>query len=353
MNSQELDRVVAQIAPMSDVDLGALDLDGVRTGLIREIVAAPARSPGSGGAASQPRLRSGRRVGIQAVAVVAVVAALIAAVTLIGNGGVGGDQHPTFAAAAIKVAKANPRLLETESGWSVTRADDFTTTQGEMAFGNGPYELELFWSPAAQYRSYLRDRAADSSGHSDMEFLGRPATIFRYDDTATGSPDFTTIVAPEGKTFIEIRGDALGSEDAYLRLLHGLQPTDVNSWLSAMPPSVVQPNDRAGTVDEMLRGIPLPPGFDVKALKRGDIVSDRYQLGAQVAGSVACAWLDRWTAAARSGNGPKLRQARAAMATSRDWPILREMNSQGDYPEEMLGPARPMEQQRHGPQHHA
>ena len=339
MRSHELDRRIAAASPVRDADVAVLDLEAAATELLEEILDAP-YSVRDAVDAYAPKPRSNRRVGLRVVAVAAVAAAAIFALTLLGNGDIGGDQHPEFAAAAIKVAKANPRLLVTEPGWSVTRADEFTADQGEMTFSDGKDELELFWTPADQYRAYLGDRTADSSARAPVEVLGRQAMMFRYDDTSSGSPDFTTIIPPQGKTFIEVRGDALGSEDAYMGLLQSLQPTDVDSWLAAMPPSAVQPNDRAATVRKMLRGIPLPPAFDVKALQRGDIVSDRYQLGAQVTGTVACEWLDRWTAAARDGDGPKLRQARAAMATSRDWPILREMDRQGDYPEEIWDFAR-------------
>ena len=70
----------------------------------------------------------------------------------------------------------------------------------------------------------------------------------------------------------------------------------------------------------MLRGVPLPPGFDAPA---GEATTrDRYQLGAKVAGAVACAWIER------GGE-----EARRALASAKTWPILHEMNAEGDYPE--------------------
>ena len=74
----------------------------------------------------------------------------------------------------------------------------------------------------------------------------------------------------------------------------------------------------------MLAGLPFPPGFDREAL-RSLQTRDRYQLGARVAGAVACGWIERWLA-----GDPK---AAAALATSRDWPVLQQMNAEGDYPE--------------------
>jgi hypothetical protein len=93
----------------------------------------------------------------------------------------------------------------------------------------------------------------------------------------------------------------------------------------------------------MLAGIPLPPGFDAASIPTSDAVRDRYQLGAQVAGTVACAWIDRWVAARRDGDEAAVREAVDAMATSTSWPILREMNAEGDYPEVLWELAAAME----------
>ncbi len=332
MRSRDLNRLVAQASPIRDADLAELDFERAEAELIGEIIASP-------GGSDHPELtpepeRRSQRVLARwpALSVAAVALAFIIAFATFGV--FRNDSQPVFAASAIKVAETNPRLLMTASGWSVTRADEFTAAQGEMTFSNGPDEVDLFWRPAGQYQSYLRDRQADSNDRTEIAFLGRPATMFTYTDTAAGKgPSFDTIVSPDGKTFVEIRAAELGSEDVYRQLLDSFEHTDVNTWLSAMPPSVVQPSDRAATVDEMLKGIPLPPGFDASALKRGDTVSDRYQLGARVAGSIACQWLDRWTEGLAKGDHAEVQQAKDALATSHDWPILQEMDKQGDYPE--------------------
>jgi hypothetical protein len=332
VRSRDLNRLVAEASPVRDADLAEFDFERAEADLIGEIIASPA-DPIDPELTLEPERRSQRVLARwPALSVAAVALAFVVAFATFGL--FRNDDQPVFAASAIKVAEANPRLLMTAPGWSVTRADEFTTDQGEMIFSNGSDEVELFWRPAGQYRSYLGDREADSNDRTEIAFLGRPATMFISTDTAAGmGPSFDTIVSPEGKTFVEIRGDELGGEDAYHQLLDSFEHTDVNTWLSAMPPSVVQPSDRGATVDEMLKGIPLPPGFDAAALKRGDTVSDRYQLGAKVAGSVACEWLDRWTEGLAKGDRAEVQQAKDALATSHDWPILQEMDKQGDYPE--------------------
>jgi hypothetical protein len=332
VRDQDLDQLVARASPIRDADLAEFDFERAEAELIQEIIAAP-NDEADSQLTPEPRRRSERILTRwPALSVAAIAIAFVVAFVTLGL--FRNDDQPVFAASAIRVAKTNPRLLMTAPGWSVTRADEFTADQGEMTFSNGSDEVNLFWRPAGQYRSYLGDRANDSSDQTQVAFLGAPAKMFTYTDTAPGKgPSFDTIVSPEGKTFVEIQADELGSEDAYRQLLDSFEHTDVNTWLAAMPPSVVQPSDRAATVDEMLKGIPLPPGFDVAALKQGDTVSDRYQLGANVAGSVACEWLDRWTEGLANGDRAEVQQAKDALATSHDWPILQEMDKQGDYPE--------------------
>ncbi len=96
----------------------------------------------------------------------------------------------------------------------------------------------------------------------------------------------------------------------------------------------------------MLADMPLPDGFDAGPLKSGNGARDRYQLGAQVAGAVACAWIDRWIAARRTGDASGVRRAVAAMVSSHEWPILREMDAEGRYPEVLWGLADAMAENR-------
>lgn len=327
MKRDNLNRLVANASPIADSEVASLELGEAEAVLMREIMAA--RPAPESDAPAMPPAKHRTLTPRAASALAGLVAVAVVAIAAIGSPG--GGNRPSFAAAAIRIAEANPRLLVTAPGWSVTRADEFTADNGEMTFSDGDHELDVSWRPADQYDGYLRDRAADGNTQTQIDLLGQRATMFRY----AGTSDFTTMLPPQGKSFLEIRADGLGSQDAYLALVQSLQPTDVETWLAAMPASVVQPTDRAATVEAMLQGIPLPPGFDVASLESGQTVSDRYQLGAKVTGAVACDWLDRWTAALASGDAARVEQAKAAMATSRDWPILQEMNKQGDYPKEI------------------
>jgi hypothetical protein len=62
-------------------------------------------------------------------------------------------------------------------------------------------------------------------------------------------------------------------------------------------------------------------GFSADAARHGDSI-ERYQLAAAVAGSVACAWMDRGD-----------EDARVAMGGARDWQVLKDMVDEGDYAE--------------------
>jgi hypothetical protein len=116
-------------------------------------------------------------------------------------------------------------------------------------------------------------------------------------------------------------------------VLASLREVSVDAWLGAMPASVVLPAGTREAVDEMLEGIPLPRDFDIAALGSYARLRDCYQLGAHVAGAVACAWIERWVDARREGDAVAAATAAETMQGSRDWPILREMNAEGDHPE--------------------
>ena len=121
---------------------------------------------------------------------------------------------------------------------------------------------------------------------------------------------------------------------AFKQLIGHLDHVGVNAWLKAMPADVVRPAaEHATVVDEMLKGLPLPPGLDVAALRRSGSVRDRYQLGAQVSGAVACGWIAQYLAAQKAGDPAAAGAASKAMATSRTWPILLEMQRDGAYPD--------------------
>jgi hypothetical protein len=260
-----------------------------------------------------------RRLALGLSTGLACICAVAAMLFLLDGGSVGGSGQPAFAAAAIEVAEANPRLLVTAPGWSVVDAGEFEKDEGEVTFANGDRRFTIHWYPARLYRRYLRDRASVSQPQRST-LRGRTATTIRYGVDHSGAEEYATMLAPEGSVFVEVRG-AIGDRAAYGAVLRSLRPVGVETWLEAMPRSVVGPDSRARVVTRMLQGVPLPPGFDTAALQGEDSVLNHYQLAVKVAGTVSCGWFESWLAASDAGDEARAREAVAAMATWRHWPM--------------------------------
>jgi hypothetical protein len=320
MNAKEIYARMRDADPASDRRLEPLELGPAEARLAEGILGAATGDhlldtdmPRWRGNGLEPRSR--RRL-LRPAALAVSTAIVIAAVLLAFGAFGGGGTHPTYAAAAIEVAEANPRLLVTAPGWKVTDAGEFEADNGETTFGDGRRTFELHWYPAHLYRSYLRDRAQVSPPRRSR-LLGRTATTVEYGHDG----EYATMIAPIGTVFVEVRG-RLGGHAAYEKVLRSLRAVDIETWLAAMPPSVVSPEARARTVATMLRGVPYPPGFDPSQIEDETAVLNHYQLGVRVADAIACGWVESWRAAQASGDEAAARDAVTAMTSSHHWPLL-------------------------------
>jgi hypothetical protein len=124
--------------------------------------------------------------------------------------------------------------------------------------------------------------------------------------------------------------------------LRALTAVDTVTWLRAMPPSVVKAADSGEAIRVMLKGIPLPPGFDAARIRGVRLLHDRYQLGAAVTGTVACMWIADWNRARAAGDTATATRAIAAMATAPRWPVLHQMAREGGWPEVLIEVAKAM-----------
>jgi hypothetical protein len=149
-----------------------------------------------------------------------------------------------------------------------------------------------------------------------------------------GGPGNRQMIAlwSEGGDVFELRA-AVPDLAAFEERLGWLTEVDPQTWLEAMPAKVVAPADYGTTVREVLKGIPVPKSFAPSRVPDEGLVTDRYQVGAQTTGTVSCLWLRQWGAARRTGDSAAELEADKAMATSRHWPILREMTKEGAYSE--------------------
>lgn len=267
-------------------------------------------------------------------------ALVVGALAIFNGGSSGGGAQSAFAAAAIRVAKANPRLLITAPGWSVKHGYGFEEGNGELIFVNRRHQkVELDWYPAREYQSRLRYRVEDSNTVLKSTLLGNRATTVA--GTTDGS-NYATVLAPQGRVFVEMRASKEQakplSRSQYDEVLRSLRPVGVDAWLSALPPELVLRRAREAELDQMLHGVPLPPDFDPSTLPSSAFIAIPYVRGTKVTGAVACSWLERWTAAKHSGDSATVDEAVAAMSTVRRWPILLRMAHEGGW----RGSALPM-----------
>jgi hypothetical protein len=240
----------------------------------------------------------------------------------------GGGNDPAFAAEAIRVAETSPRLLVEADGWKVTRADQWQPGQGEMTFANGSAQLELFWAPETEYAGWLQSSTDKFEAVGNASAAGLDAKLYR-DETDT----YRALWMDGDAAVLAVSRTAAGLA-AFKQLVSRLDHVSVNAWLTAMPADVIRPAAQHATVvDGMLKGLPLPPGLDVAALRESGVVRDRYQLGAQVSAAVACGWIAQYLAAQKSGDTAAAAAATEAMQTSRTWPILLELQKDGAYPQ--------------------
>ena len=255
------------------------------------------------------------------VAPLAIGAALALVIVLTQAGG---GRERAFAAEAVRAAEGAPRLL-LDGGWRVTRMDEWNAGSGEMTFERDGRELQLSWVPTR-----VAGPAKQSGARLELKFgtsEGVRATVWRYE----GSNEYTAVWR-HGDATVTARGAAASGAE-FAGVVENLRSVGVEDWLRALPDSAVTPQEHPEAIEEMLAGVPLPPGFDAGSLRDGAATRDRYQLGAKVAGAVACGWLASWAEAKTAGDDAGVRRAVVALASSRDWAILREMNPKGAYPE--------------------
>jgi len=337
MNTQDVHAHVASLDTHPSSRMAELDLAGAEADLLDAITTREALTD------ARPARRPARRRWIATAAVTCAVAGAAA----FGLTRFGDTPQQAWSAEARAFAVRSQQMLI--DGWTVTRADEYGD-EGEMTFTRGARSADLHWR-SATVAGLTRDRAASADLTRPATVDGVRATIFRYaaprldpppgageappvtipDPSAAvpGLRDFTAIWRRPGAT-MELRAQT-ASLDEFRAILAQVDQVPVDRWLAAMPASVIIPGQRPQAVDAMLRDMPVPSEVDVAALRDGTAVQDRYQLGAQVSATVACAWFTRLRAAEASGDNRAAGEARAALRSTRDWGILREMTAQGAF----------------------
>lgn len=128
------------------------------------------------------------------------------------------------------------------------------------------------------------------------------------------------------------RGEGFDTDEQFFATLASLEVVDQATFdAAAGTDGIVTPDDRAATIERLLAGVPLPPGFDTAQVASAGGANARYQEIARVSGAVACGWLDIWFDATETGDDDTAQQAADALATSTNWPMLNEIADQGGW----------------------
>jgi hypothetical protein len=300
-------------------------------------------------------------------------ACLVAAIVLLVSLARGGPDRSgrAYGADLVRFAEASPLLLLEGPGWRVQNAEEHRSregTEGSMEFVTGkpiPYEsIKItgneetgeresgMFPPAVRQRRVELDWRHGSLQETIAWIHGLPHPHGRkvlklpllettaYVDTRDefyvnqGGPGNRQMIAlwSEDGYVLELRA-AVPDLAAFEERLAWLTKVDQQTWLEAMPPKVVKTSDHDAAVREVLKGIPVPKTFTPSRVPDEGLTTDRYQVGAQTTGTVACLWLRQWGEGRRTGNEAAVDEAVQAMETSRHWPILREMTKEGAYSE--------------------
>lgn len=298
------------------------------------------------------------------------VLVLIAAFALTFSGGDGRDGSRAYAAELVRFAESSPLLLLEAPGWRVQNANEERRregVEGTMEFVTGkpiPYEsltmtgsagaprvsgmqppsmrqrrVELWWHHGTLADAIsMQRRGPHPHGQRwvRLPVLGTTATV----DTRAeffvnqGGPGNRRMVAfwREDGYVLQLTA-AVPDLAAFEERLGWLTKVDTQSWLDAMPAKVVKAADRKATIREMLEGIPVPDTFKPSLIPDDGLTTARYHVGNQVAATVSCLWFLQWAEARREGDRGAELEAERAMATSKDWGVLREISSDGGFPQ--------------------
>jgi hypothetical protein len=350
MTNAQLEHLLSDANPLTAERAAGLAVDEAQDELLAGLMAAGA-SPVTTPPVRRPSRRRRRLLPRVGVAIAAVAAVLVVMLSLANGRGDRGS-GTAWAAEQVRFAEASPLVLIGAPGWRVEYADEESQQEGELQFRLGPGAAPKQLSEAADshyaalnwrgggLRSWTKDRAAGAAVATTAPVLGTTAHVYQYEGGTPGHRDITALFRYDGRV-LEFRAGA-ADVNAFKELLATLKRVDTDAWLSAMPASVVKTADHDSTVDQMLEGVTVPPGFDATDIKGAGLTKDRYQLGAAVTGTVACRWFKRWFDARQANDRVKEREAVAAMATAEHWPILKEMAKDGAYPDVLLDYARAM-----------
>lgn len=264
---------------------------------------------------------------VPVAAAVAVLAMVAGSAWLVSGLGLRGPEVANGGSGAYRAVLDAP-------GWTVETVygDD---SSGELTYVKDGQSFKIDWYPADEYDGYVEDRRHITETPVDgepIEVLGLGALMWEYDDGANP----TAIRDVENGHFLELRGKSM-STAAYLDLLGQVRLVDRATFEAAMPESFSDGTERQAAVDEIVDEIgryvdPLIPPASSRA-SFGSAEDDPDLLAIDVARDVACEWFVDFDAARRAGDQARMDAAADVLATTRDWPVLADMEPRGGYPD--------------------
>jgi hypothetical protein len=296
------------------------------------------------------RVLSLASAGTLAIAVIGGLIALFA--------GGASESPPAYGAELVRFAESTPLLLLEEPGWRVRNVVQWQQSSGSMEFGPGPP------APARPHpsRSEIIDREAQlplglhvvKVGWAPWHRAGRWLKAYRAHGFTAAAPVLGTTAHIDPGARLSIpgahglhsmlavwkQGDRVLSLsawvpdlDAFRERLSWLAKVDAETWLDAMPTRVVKAAEYGAEVGKMLRGIPVPAGFDASRIPDRRVTTNRYSVGKAVGGAVACEWFGRWFEARGDQDLRAAREARQVLLGSGSWPVFRRIANEGAYPQ--------------------
>jgi hypothetical protein len=294
--------------------------------------------------------------------------------------GGGGGPTPAFAASLVRFANTTPRLLLQLPGWRVNFVTQYGRGAAEMHFIDRPhnetrgatseekaldrYPVQLNWAPVTgkfeqAFRAHDGNTGGGETGLPEEPLLadlpggiGLPSSGMKSANIPTGLGVPIKWLYYEGHSKHQIGVNAYTFYDHLLirislsapnmagvrAILAGLRQVNVNTWLRAMPASVIKDVESGAAIKQLLEGIPLPPGLDASKIPGVHDTQTKYYLGTDLAGAVACTWFADWDRARAAGDHAAEQRAVTAMSTARSWPLFRWMSRQGQWPSLVIYP---------------
>lgn len=363
MNTDDL---LTAADPYPEQSVEGLPLRAESQALMEEIMTTPTKTP----AHNEPRARRRPRWVAPVVAAATVAAVVAGAVALIGPQSE--QDSPTDGAPAARQSDRGPELQEDgppvlqdevppptagNLRYVALLADDWKMLDlsnggrgGSLAWSNGESSLEVTWYEAGDHRSYLNDRDDGDATKERASLLGQKGWAFRtrYTDSedeqwwaSKSAPKASrgleqsgkkesgkkvlrveTMLPPVGDWFLAINAE-VPNEEAYQDLVASLTRVDRRTWLATLNDSVIQPKDAEAFLDEVGRGVPMPPDVTVTP-EDLSLPQSPYQARAAFVTPVMCGWAEEFVAGDE--------HALTVLRESKDWPVMDALAEDGDLP---------------------